>query len=46
MSYVFARGIRLWLGYWDLAKKLHQKRTGFVVGEEAKARDEARPPAD
>jgi hypothetical protein len=38
MSYIFARGTRLWLGYWDLAKKLYQKRTGFVVGEEAKAR--------
>ncbi len=38
MSYIFARGTRLWLGYWDLAKKLHQKRTSFVVGEEAKAR--------
>jgi integrase len=38
MSYIFARGTRLWLGYWDLAKKLHQKRTGFVVGQEAQAR--------
>jgi Phage integrase central domain len=40
MGYVYARGERLWLGYWDATKKLHQKRTGYVVGEEAKARAE------
>jgi hypothetical protein len=38
MGYIYARGTQLWLGYWDLAKKLYQKRTGWVVGEEANAR--------
>ncbi len=40
MGYLYARGTVLWFGYWDLAKKLHQKRTSFVVGQEEQARAE------
>lgn len=39
MGYVYARGQKLWIGYWDLTKKLHQKRTDFLVGQENEARE-------
>ena len=37
MGYVYKRGKRLWIGYWDAAKKLQQSSTGLPVGQEAKA---------
>jgi len=40
MGYVYARGSRLWIGYWDQSKKLHQKRTDFLLGQETEARAE------
>ncbi|HJU21234.1 MAG TPA: site-specific integrase [Casimicrobiaceae bacterium] len=38
MGYIYARGSRLWAGFWDHTKKLHQKQTPFVVGQEDDAR--------
>ncbi len=37
MGYVYARGQQLWIGYWDSNKKLYQKRTAFLLGQEAEA---------
>ncbi len=38
MGYVYARGQQLWIGYWDANKKLYQKRTTFLIGQEVEAR--------
>ncbi len=39
MGYVYARGNRLWLGYWDAAKKLQQVPTGLPLHREAEAHE-------
>ena len=39
MGYVYARGNRLWIGYFDLQQKLQQASTGLAIGQEEKARE-------
>jgi integrase len=42
VGYVFKRGAKLWIGWWDADKKLHQASTGLPVGQEAKAEETMR----
>jgi integrase len=39
MGYIYQRGERLWIGYWDRAKQLQQQATGLKIGQEPAARD-------
>jgi integrase len=38
MGYIYRRGTMLWMGFTDAAGREKQEATGFVVGQEAKAR--------
>jgi integrase len=40
VGYVYKRGNRLWIGFWDNTGKLHQRATGFDLNQEAEANAE------